>query len=84
MRKLLQFIKRDFQMEIAYKAKFVSDLVYVVFPVVLYYFLAKMVGDKASPQMSRYGCDYFSFVMVGIAMASRGITSDTPGRTSHW
>jgi ABC-2 type transport system permease protein len=70
MKKLLQFIERDFQMEIAYKTKFVSDLVYVVFPVVLYYFLAKMIGDKASPQMARYHCDYFSFVMVGIATAN--------------
>lgn len=70
MRKLLQFIKRDLQMEIAYKTKFVSDLAYIVFPVVLYYFLAKMIGDKATPQMARYGCNYFSFVMVGIATAN--------------
>ncbi|MFL6277988.1 MAG: ABC transporter permease [Blastocatellia bacterium] len=70
MNKLLQFIKRDFQMEIAYKTKFVSDLFYVVFPVVLYYFLAKMIGDKSSTQMAKYSCDYFSFVMVGIATAN--------------
>src|SRR4030095_6227645 len=70
MNKLLQFIKRDFQMEIAYKTKFASDLAYIVFPVVLYYFLARMIGDKAMPQMARYGCNYFSFVMVGIATAN--------------
>jgi ABC-2 type transport system permease protein len=57
-------------MEVAYKTKLASDLFYVIFPVVLYYFLSKMVGDKQSAQLSKYHCDYFSFVMVGIAIAN--------------
>ncbi len=69
MNKLAQFVLRDFRMEVAYKVKLVSDLFYVVFTVVLYFYLSRLIGGS-SPLLERYGCDYFSFVMVGVALAN--------------
>ncbi len=70
MSKLFQFLKRDFHIEIAYKMKLFSDLFYVAFLVVVYYFIAKLVGNRAAAHLARYDCDYFSFVMVGVTLGN--------------
>jgi len=70
MRLLLDFLRRDFRIELAYKMKFATDLFYVIFVVLLYHFLSKMMSTRANAYLERYQCDYFSFVMVGIALGN--------------
>jgi ABC-2 type transport system permease protein len=70
MKKLWQFLERDFRMEVAYKTKLVSDLFYVFFVVVLYHFISRLVGDRSAALLAQYRCDYFSFVMVGVALGN--------------
>jgi ABC-2 type transport system permease protein len=67
---LLQSLRRDFRMEFAYKMKCATDICYVIFAVLLYHFLSKMISGKANAYLAKYQCDYFSFVMVGIATAN--------------
>lgn len=57
-------------MEMAYKMKFLTDIIYVMVAVVLYYYVSKLMGTRPHTQLDRYHCDYFSFVMVGIALAN--------------
>jgi ABC-2 type transport system permease protein len=57
-------------MEFAYKMKFATDLFYVIFAVVLYHFISIMISGKTNSYLAKYHCDYFSFVMVGIATAN--------------
>jgi len=66
MRKVLAFLGRDFFMETSYRFNFLLSLIGVVFSVAIFYFLGKIV-DPAYVQES--ADDYFSFALVGVAMA---------------
>ncbi len=66
MRKALAFLKRDFFMEASYRFNFLLSLIGVVFSVAIFYFLGKIV-DPAYVQGS--ADNYFSFALVGMAMA---------------
>ena len=66
MIKALAFLKRDFFMEVSYRFNFLLSLMGVVFTVAIFFFLGKIV-DPAYVQDT--ADDYFSFVLVGIAMA---------------
>jgi len=66
MRKVLAFLGRDFFMETSYRFNFLLSLIGVVFSVAIFYFLGKIV-DPSYVQES--ADDYFSFALVGVAMA---------------
>ncbi|MBN2026494.1 MAG: ABC transporter permease [Actinobacteria bacterium] len=66
MRKAFAFLKRDFLIETSYRLNFLLSLAGVVFTVAIFFFLGKIV-DPAAVQDS--ADDYFSFVLVGTAMA---------------
>lgn len=70
MHLLWHFVRRDFQIEFAHKMKVATDLFYVVVVVVLYHFLSKLIGGSKNAFLAQYHCDYFSFVMVGIALGN--------------
>ncbi|MCP3915097.1 MAG: ABC transporter permease [bacterium] len=67
LRKLWAFIKRDFLIESSYKLGFALDLIGSVFPVLTFFFVGKLIRVEDSPSLARYGGDYFSFALVGIA-----------------
>ncbi|MDO8737321.1 MAG: ABC transporter permease [Thermoleophilia bacterium] len=71
-RKPMAFLKKDFLMEISYKFSFVLQFASIFFSVVMFYFVAKLLGDAPSVQssLSEYGGDYFSFVLIGIAFSN--------------
>ncbi len=69
MRKLLAFLKRDFHLEASYRFSFFLQFFGIFFSVALFYFLARLLGEAASPYLQAYGGDYFSFVLIGIAFA---------------
>jgi ABC-type transport system involved in cytochrome c biogenesis permease component len=72
MRKPMAFLKKDFLMEVSYKFSFVLQFASIFFSVVMFYFVAKLLGDAPSVQssLSEYGGNYFSFVLIGIAFSN--------------
>jgi ABC-2 type transport system permease protein len=63
------FLKRDLQSEMSYRVSFILQFVNVFFSVAMFYFIAEMFGEAASPYLESYGGDYFSFVLIGIAFS---------------
>jgi ABC-2 type transport system permease protein len=54
----------------SYKLSFFLQFFGILFSVMTFYFIAKMIGDAAVPYLEPYGGDYFSFVLIGIAFES--------------
>lgn len=71
-RKPLAFLKKDFLMEVSYRFSFVLQFASIFFSVVMFYFVAKLLGEAPSVQssLSEYGGNYFSFVLIGIAFSN--------------
>ena len=72
LRKPMAFLKKDFLMEVSYRFSFVLQFASIFFSVVMFYFVAKLLGDAPSVQnsLSEYGGNYFSFVLIGIAFSN--------------
>lgn len=66
MRKALAFLKRDFFIEISYRFNFLLSLVGVIFSAAIFYFLGKIVDPSTVQDTAN---DYFSFALVGMAIA---------------
>jgi ABC-2 type transport system permease protein len=66
MRKAYAFLRRDFFIEASYRLNFLLSLASVVFAVAIFYFMGKIVDPAAVQDTAD---DYFSFVLVGIALA---------------
>ena len=69
MLKALAFLRRDFHQEASYRLSFLLQFFGIFFSVSLFYFVARLLGDAASPYLQAYGGDYFSFVLIGIAFS---------------
>ncbi|MBU8896032.1 ABC transporter permease [Corallococcus sp. M34] len=69
MRRLLAFLRRDLQVATAYRLNALLLATGGLFTLTLFYFLARAVGQPAALQ-GRYGGDYYSFTLVGLATAT--------------
>lgn len=69
MRLLLAFLRRDLQISTAYRLNALLMLTGGLFTLTLFYFLARTVGESPLVR-GRYGADYFSFALVGLATAA--------------
>jgi ABC-2 type transport system permease protein len=67
LRKAAAFIRRDFQIESSYKMNFVMGVIDSLVILVFFFFLDKLVGEGGD--LARYGGDYLSFVLIGLAFA---------------
>ncbi len=65
--RLKAVLARDFQHELSYKTSFIMDVLGIVFTVVLWFFMAKFIGDEVNVELAGREVGYFSFVLVGIA-----------------
>jgi ABC-2 type transport system permease protein len=54
-------------MHMRYRLSFLLQLLGILFSSASFYFVAQLLGANAVPQLTRYGGDYFSFVLIGIA-----------------
>jgi ABC-2 type transport system permease protein len=63
------FIKRGYLLQMSYKFDFFLRLFFMLFNILTYYFIAKMIGDAGSQYLQSYGGDYFSFVLIGMAFS---------------
>jgi ABC-2 type transport system permease protein len=69
LRKAAAFIRRDFQIESSYKMNFLLGVIDSLGILVFFFFLNKLVADGGSHSLARYGGDYLSFVLIGLAFA---------------
>ncbi len=69
MRLLLAFLRRDWELATAYRLNALLLASGGLFTLTLFYFLARTVGEAPSVR-GRYGVDYFSFALVGLATAA--------------
>src|SRR3712207_5051715 len=69
MRRVLAFLRRDLQIATAYRLNALLLFSGSLFPLTLFYVLARTVGESPVVR-GRYGADYFSFALLGLATAS--------------
>lgn len=61
------FIKRDFLIESSYKMNFIMTMLNSTFPVISFFFVSKLITGSKALSLEKYGGDYFSFALIGIA-----------------
>lgn len=65
------FIKKDMTIAVSYRLQFVFQFAQVFFGIAIIYFIGKMLNQSGgSGLLKRYGADYFSFALVGLAVTS--------------
>jgi len=71
MNRAVGFVRKDMAIAISYKFQFIFQFSQVFFSIAVIYFIGKMLDDSGkSPLLEAYGADYFSFALVGLAVAS--------------
>lgn len=66
--RLLAFLLLDFHNEASYRFSFLLTIGGVIFRSLLFFFLSEFIGVIADPFLGDYQGDYFSFVIIGIAL----------------
>jgi ABC-2 type transport system permease protein len=66
--KPIAFLIRDIQVAFSYKLSFLLQFVDIFFSTMVSFFVSKLIGGGLSAQLAPYGGDYFSFVIIGIAL----------------
>ncbi len=67
--KPLAFLVRDIREEASYKLAFLMRIGGAFLACFTFFFLSKLIGKGTVPYLKPYGGDYFSFVLIGIALA---------------
>lgn len=67
LRKAAAFIRRDLVLLFSYRVAFALQFLGIAASILTFYFVAMVFGKAVSPHLEKYGGDYFSFVLVGIA-----------------
>lgn len=70
LRKPWAFLYKDLVSAASYKLAFASQILGIFFSVITFFFMSRLFGSAVSPYLEPYGGNYFSFVLVGIALAS--------------
>lgn len=70
MRKIIAFIKKDFLVEASYRLSFFLNILSVFLSVLVYFFIDKLFGSRVEGHLSQFGVDYFSYVLVSMALFS--------------
>jgi len=82
LRKVWAFVVRDFLEDLSYPLSFFWRVGSILFHLVTFYFVGRLVGAAVLPQLTPYGGQYFPFAMVGLALASfQGVALMSVSRT---
>ena len=65
MRRLYAFLTRDFRIESSYRFAFLLNFSGILLSAVTFFFISELIGEAASPYLSDFNGDYFSFVIIG-------------------
>ncbi|MBM3319530.1 MAG: ABC transporter permease [Candidatus Eisenbacteria bacterium] len=68
--KALAFLKKDLQIATSYRLAFLLQLFGIGFTLALFFFLSRLIDATMNPYLGRYGGDYFSFVLIGVAVSN--------------
>ena len=69
--KALGFVRKDMAIAVSYKFQFVFQFTQIFFNIAIIYFIGKMLGQTGGSALLKvYGADYFSFALIGLAVAS--------------
>jgi ABC-2 type transport system permease protein len=68
--KIIAFIKRDFLIQISYKMAFILTVIGTIFPILTYFFIGKLMSGHNPEGLEKYGSNYFSFSLIGIAFTT--------------
>lgn len=63
------FLRRDLSLAVSYRLSFLLQFLGIFFSVASFYFLSRLFGSALVPQLDKYGGDYFSFVLIGLAFS---------------
>jgi ABC-2 type transport system permease protein len=77
-RSLWAFLVRDYHVETSYRTSFMLTIGGVVVRALVFFFLSEFIEASTGGLLGDYGGDYFSFVIIGIALGgyfSTGLTS---------
>jgi ABC-2 type transport system permease protein len=69
LRKIAAFLRRDLRVQLSYRLAALLQVAGILFSVAAFYFVARVLGQAASPLLQEYGGNYFAFVLIGIAFA---------------
>jgi ABC-2 type transport system permease protein len=69
LRKAAAFIRRDFQIESSYKMNFVMNFIDSIMILIFFYFLNELFVQGGTRYLNRYGGNFLSFTLVGLAFA---------------
>ena len=74
-KKAVSFIIRDLILATSYKFEFFLRFFFMLFSILTFYFVSKLVGGAGMAHLEPYGGDYFSFVLIGIAFSGYLMTA---------
>lgn len=66
--KPLAFFIRDFKIATSYRLQYFTQGLTILLTTFSFFLLSKIIPGNANPQLAPYGGDYFSFVLIGIAL----------------
>lgn len=64
------FVAKDYRVATSYRLAFLLQWAGIGFTLALFFFLARLVDPTMTPYLEKYGGDYFSFVLIGIAFSN--------------
>jgi ABC-2 type transport system permease protein len=67
-RGIAAFIKKDLLVQISYRLEFMLNWVNILLQAGTFFFVAKLVGAVPASHIKEYGGEYFSFVLLGLAL----------------
>jgi ABC-2 type transport system permease protein len=66
----IAFLKKDLQVATSYRLAFLMQLLGIGFTLALFFFLSRLIDNTMNPYLGPYGGDYFSFVLIGVAVSN--------------
>ncbi|MBU1863234.1 MAG: ABC transporter permease [Candidatus Omnitrophica bacterium] len=70
VRKIIALLKKDFLHETSYKLAFIFNIFTVVTTLLIYFFIDKLFGHTMTNHLEKFGVNYFSYVLVSMAVFS--------------
>lgn len=69
LRKAWAFFKRDLLESMSYKTQWALDAASIIAQTFVFFYVAKLLSGQVIPSLQHYQGGYFSFVLIGIALA---------------
>lgn len=66
--KPIAFFKRDYKIAISYRLNYITQGFGIILTTFSFFLLSKMFAGNEISQLKPYGGDYFSFVLIGVAL----------------